>query len=381
MTTSPVRNSLLLSSPDAIVAALPYLVGFVPRESLTAVWIAGRRIILTQRLDLEGRTADACAWTDALWEHPAARAADQLIAVISTASEPPDDLLGQLRDTSTHRAVRLRDVLVAHEGRWRSALCADRLCCPEQGRALDPRIQAEVAAEFTVMGAAPLPGREDVVRSLARDTAAAARIARLMGPRAGGPSRGRRAMEEWRDATIEVILARLFPRDRPGRIDSVAPDGEVPDGHVPDGRVLDGRVLDGGVPDGDIPDAEVARIVGGMADVRVRDTVLWHLASKDSRSLQLCLAVLATCVRAAPDGYEAPIATACAVSAWLLGDGARAAIAVQRALQARPEYTLAQLVACSLGSGLPPATWRSAMQTVTLEECRHGTNRVEQRAG
>jgi hypothetical protein len=361
MTTSPVRNSLLLSSPDAIVAALPYLVGFVPRESLTAVWIAGRRIILTQRLDLEGRTADARAWTDVLWEHPAARAADQLIAVISTASEPSADLVGQLRDTSTHRVVQLRDVLVAHEGRWRSALCADRLCCPEQGRALDPRIQAEVAAEFTVMGAAPLPGREDVVRSLARDTAAAARVARLMGPRAGSPSRGRRAIEEWRDASIDVILARLLPGDRPGRIDSGVPDGNV--------------------PDADIPDAEVARIVRGMADVRVRDTVLWHLASKDSGSLQHCLGVLATCVRAAPDGYEAPIATACAVSAWLLGDGARAAIAVQRALQARPEYTLAQLVACSLGSGLPPATWRSAMQTVTLEECRHGTNHVEQRAG
>ena len=68
MTTSPHDPSgstpidaLTLRSPDALVAAVPYLLGFWPTDSAVVVWLRGGRIMLTQRLDLPIR------------RHPAAR--------------------------------------------------------------------------------------------------------------------------------------------------------------------------------------------------------------------------------------------------------------------------------------------------------------------
>jgi len=60
------------------------------------------------------------------------------------------------------------------------------------------------------------------------------------------------------------------------------------------------------------------------------------------------------------------------VVAWLLGDGARATMAIERARTDDPDYTLAALVEASLAAGLPPGAWRDAMGDLTREECRFG---------
>ena len=55
-----------------------------------------------------------------------------------------------------------------------------------------------------------------------------------------------------------------------------------------------------------------------------------------------------------------------------MGDGARALIAMDRAIEADDQYSLAQLVAQGLAAGLPPAFWTAAMAEVTEEQCRSG---------
>jgi hypothetical protein len=65
-----------------------------------------------------------------------------------------------------------------------------------------------------------------------------------------------------------------------------------------------------------------------------------------------------------------------AVVAWLLGDGARARIAVDRARQDDAGYSLALLLEASLGAGLPPAAWRESMAALTRDACRHGADVV-----
>jgi hypothetical protein len=158
----------------------------------------------------------------------------------------------------------------------------------------------------------------------------------LAEPRQPEPTR-RRELEAWRDASIQAARQLILA---PASVE-VSPH-------------------------------DTASLLSGLADTRVRDTLLWELVAADAEQLPGALAVLMDGLRAAPDGLVAPVATATAVVAWLLGDGARAGIAVERALTDRPDYTLAQLVAQSLHGGLPPAAWRAAMGSVTREECRHG---------
>jgi hypothetical protein len=57
--------------------------------------------------------------------------------------------------------------------------------------------------------------------------------------------------------------------------------------------------------------------------------------------------------RAEPDLAAAP-ATLLAFAAWRMGNGAVTAIALERALDADPEYGMAQLLATALVSGMPP---------------------------
>lgn len=47
----------------------------------------------------------------------------------------PGDDAGTLL-AATSLGARLLDVLVVHNGRWRSLLCRDAACCPAQGRLL-----------------------------------------------------------------------------------------------------------------------------------------------------------------------------------------------------------------------------------------------------
>jgi len=349
MTMSPVRDSLVLGSPDALVAALPYLIGFTPHESLVALWIAAGQIQLTQRLDLAGWSADPGAWEEALWGHPCARTSDSVVAVAATKGELPSGLLASVRAAATQRGTALLDVLILDRGRWRSALCHDDHCCPAVGRLVDPRVHAEVAAEFTIMGAAPSSDRQALVASLARDDVAVKRVASVLDAAQAPTTRSRSRLESWRDDTIELILARLSPST----------------------EAITNPPLD----------ADDACVVVGLSDVRVRDTVLWHLAATDPDGLQHALRELTRLLRAAPDPVVAPVATTCAVVAWLLGDGARAGIAVDRALATAPDYTLALLVAHSLAAGLPPGSWRAAMASVTLDECRNGQANGRRKAG
>jgi hypothetical protein len=353
MKTFPLPDSLVLRSPDAVVAALPYLVGFTPQHSLVALWIEAGRVLLTQRLDLAGWPLDPVAWQTALWGHPSAAVADEVVVVTATDEDLPSDLVAAVRTRAAGNGVVLKDFLVVHDGRWCSALCRDTHCCPPGGRSVDPRVAAEVAAEFTVTGAAPVRDRQMLVDSMARDEDAAEHtVALLEGVRPPDAS-SRDALEAWRDEAVASVLAGISRGGlTPDSVDSITTDTR-----------------------------DTALALTALTDIRVRDTVLWHVSAFDPPELHQALVQLTCMLRAAPEEVVAPVATTCAVVAWLLGDGARAAIAVDRALRASPDYSLALLVAHSLSAGLPPGSWRSAMASVTREECRYGQGATRRRAG
>jgi hypothetical protein len=65
------------------------------------------------------------------------------------------------------------------------------------------------------------------------------------------------------------------------------------------------------------------------------------------------------CTRRAPAPLDAAPATLLAVSAWLRGDGTLAAIALARARDSDPGYTLAGLLGEALDACVPPEQLRA----------------------
>jgi hypothetical protein len=323
-------DTLTLRSPDAFVAALPFLVGFEPRSSCVVVWLRNGAVELTQRLDLPTSAEEHPEWLAVLWSHVTTEVADELIAAFVSDGTSDDELVAGFLAEAAARECVVRDVLHVEDGRWRSLLCSDTECCPPGGRVVDAAVAIEIAAEFAVVGRVPLADRAVMEAEFEEDPGLAAEVGSvLVLPR----SRSGARFEKWRDRGIAAA----------------------------------GDALAGGA---DATPAGRARVLVALGDVRVRDTVLWDLLRapdpvRAAESLTLLLA-------GAPRGLAAPIGTCCAIAWWLAGDGARARMAVGRALADDPEYSLAALVDAGLRAGLPPAAWRDAMAGVSRHECRTG---------
>lgn len=330
--TSPADiDRLSLRSPDALLAAVPYLLGFHPEESLVAVWLRDGRILLTQRIDLPDAEAPLPTWVQALWGHAAARCADELVLVAVSAHAVPVPVIEAATQPAVEAGVCIRDVLRLRGDRWWSLVCADATCCPPEGRLVHRAAADAVAAEFTGRGRAPMPARADLVSQVAHDPVRSVAVS----GRITTPPRGRGALEAWRDRMI-VRVAHLLDRADPL----------------------------------DVP--EIADVASGLSDIRVRDTLLWDAARWDDEDACRALDRLIECVRATPMSAVAPVATSAALVAWLSGDGARALVALERAQDADAGYSLALLLAASLRAGLPPSAWREAMGSLDRGTCRHG---------
>lgn len=337
----PPSPATILRSPDHLLAAMPFLLGFHPEASLVLVWLRGGTVALTQRVDLPVAHASrldpgtARAWVGEVLRPASHAQAGTLIAVLvpeeAAGAEPGDwtPLLDELARQAHAAGIAMLDLLVACDDEWWPVDLADPTAA--QARVLDPQIAAEVREDFITAGWTHAGSRVDLERDLAPDEASRSAVQAVMhvGPRPGAE------LESWRDAT----LARL------------------------------GAALEEGA--GDDPEV-LAELVVGLADVRVRDCILWRLVHADE--LAPAMRLLTRAMVAAPDGHRAPVATVTGVTAWLLGDGVRASMCIDRALADDDDYGLAVLVGTALANGLPPQSWRQSLDQLTFEACRHGAD-------
>ena len=207
---------------------------------------------------------------------------------------------------------------------------------------------------------APSIDREALVRDLAMDEGAVAAVERNV-----------EELEDDRrsdlDAAVESARCIAIERWRDERIASLMADltSDPPHSTMPDAGLL---------PVG------LARILTGLVDIRVRDTIVWELSR--ARHPDVAVARLTAALRAAPPGYAAATASVLALALWQRGDGARAAIALDRALADDGEYRLARLIGDSLGAGLPPGAWQAVIDDLPRARCRmpdgvHGVDGVD----
>jgi hypothetical protein len=338
-----VQPVVRLGDPGELAAALPQLVGFVPHESLVLVALGGTggaRVGLTARVDLPPPDS-APALARALAARLDCDGPDA--AVLLLASEAPDVSghpdLGTAQPDLPHRdlvhqvvlalepyGIPLREALLVRGGRWWSYDCPHPCCAPGGGTPV-PGGTSALAAASVAAGQVVAASREELVARIApRSGVQAQRMAGVLvevGEELAGivATGGRDAAAERCTGWVEDAVRRCAPGSAAQRPSDVG----------------------------------IARVVWGLRDVRVRDRALaLSLGNGAAAAEQLWT----ECTRRAPVPLDAAPATLLAVSAWLRGDGAMAGIALERALDAQPDYALARLLVQALEAGLAPAELR-----------------------
>ena len=333
-----------LGSPGEVAAAVPHFFGFEPDDSVVVLGLsphgAGGRssICHGMRVDLGDVERDPARFGRWAVERLLDENAVEVIVLIypRPGVEPLPSLYRRL---STIVCTQLRrrglmplDSMFVAAGRWWSFLCEREVCCPAEGTPIDPAV-SEVAALTTYSGLAVLPSRQALAESLEpypADTVERTRAACT--------------------ALIDADEARTGEPWGPARLS------------WPQVREL-WRLADemGGTvvgPGWRLPEQVAARLLLGLTDVRVRDYLAtWCATERAGQAVALSVELARRAVTAeqAAAGYSIA-----AWASWALGWGAWAALTLDRALTAVPDYALAVLIQCGMDRGVSPALVRSA---------------------
>jgi hypothetical protein len=244
--------------------------------------------------------------------------------------------------------------------------CVDD-CCPSGGRPLGELDGTMAGARMVVAGSVVAGQRSDVAQirlATAAERHAVARVCARWALRgAQAATAGPVALERWRRGGVEAWRAEVARAaqdptwtrgPRLGRIEAGLRDLRVRD-----------AVMAALVPGtGDLPERVVRgpqttpEATAGLA--RALDT-LYRPGGAVAPSSQtpVHVRVLEQVVAHGRADRQAPACTLLALLAWWSGDGARADQLVRRALQANPDYRLAELVAEGVNHGVVPGWART----------------------
>lgn len=377
-----MTTTIRTRDPRDLLALIPFRLGFRPTESAVVVSLRGTRgrIGLVARVDLDVLTGpdDGGAVAAALVEHLVRDGAHRSVLVVYAGTEPADRAARALAafEHAARPSLGPVECWVVTGSGWFALGCDDRRCCPDGGRPLEELDFAPMSAEMVLHGA-----------TIERDRAALGEVGDAT-PAARRSAR--RAAERWW-ARREVLGGRLD--DVRWRQEGLALWQDclerMVEGVEPTDEVLRSTTLGrlrAALDDVLVRDAVLLTLVpdhGGQVDLPRR--VVAHDASADvgtalraltdpSRGLppQAARSTAATAVlrgvaaHVGPEGH-APSLTLLAVLAWWAGDGARAAVLVERALHARPGYRLATIVGEAIGNGVPPGWLNVARSDVAVE--------------
>ena len=302
---------LRISGPADLVAVVPYLLSFHPRESLVAVLIASGRVVVTARLDLPPVDGADQVAQEIGWLADRQRADEVVVIAYSADADRARAILGRLMGELPD--APLSDAIYVDGTRWWSVACRQG-CCPPEGRPYEVEAHPLAAeAVFAGLGvradrdelrqlvAGPPP--DDHERLLARAAGLAAELA------AAGPEAG--------DLVEATVSAALSARERPST------------------DTLLGLAL-------------------MCRQVLVRDRA-WALMERPTapEHVQLWSDVVAV---TPPELAAAPVCLL-GVAAWINGDGALLNICLDRIAEVDPSYTLGHLLGDISDRALPPTYW------------------------
>ena len=313
-----------LTSPHDLLAAIPFLIGYHPSDSLVLVAIKGDLVSMAMRVDYpENENTDTY---DLLAHHLKLDGADAALMLAYVPSEKSElhetgaEVLGHMSNSLTKNAIVIRESIEVIGNRWRSVICEDISCCPPEGNLLPDFESSRVAAE-QVMAGRTLPFID---------------VSKLADSIATLPNIGVEFIAQVESYFVHEDAPDLIEKQRDGAT-----------------AVVDlGQLYEFGRGSSD-PDL-VAQVIGRLSDIQVRD---YALGIHSAENIEAYWTMWKELLRIAPVGYVAPIASIFAAVAYESGQGALAHKALDRALIDNPGYSLALLLRRVFSAGWPAAAF------------------------
>lgn len=325
--TASDQPALRITGPGDLVQLVPFLLGFHPGESLVIVGLAHGAVVVTVRMDLADVVADRGpdVLADTLRSMADGGTRDLIGMVfddraVPAGARPPDPLpwhgvRAALEVEAERIGVTVSDVMLVSARRWWSYCCPDPGCCPPEGQPLDEE-SSEVPAAAAFAGLVALPDR--------------AALAALLDP-----------------DPVEALAPRLAAAERDLR---AAADGGRSERSAKRAMFAAARAADrpGGGPGGG--DADLVRFGAALALRPVRDAIWLAVDERrlDGREFWRWLG------RRLPGRHAAAPLFLFGWASWRAGNGAIAGMAAERALEADPAYTAADLLLAALSYRMDP---------------------------
>lgn len=323
-TPQPQRGQRVrVAGQGDLLAVVPRLLGFNPEHSFVVTGLHGDRgrLQFAMRYDLDqDRDEIAAHATGMLVRHDCPRT----VAIGYGPGAEVTPVMDRFRNAAADAGVGVHDALRVDEGRYYSYLCTEPDCHPVEGTPLGPEQVAE--SELDALGSAP-GRREDLGAKIARPT-------------------GERAREMERAYTRAVRQHDDTGREQgPGA--AIAADLEAVQSAISDYRA-------GGAAD----DEHLARVGVAVRDIRVRDDAWARMVPEHAEDHAR---LWADTTRTAPAPFGAAPAALLAFTSAQQGKGAEANVAVDRALEDDPDYSMAHLIGKTVAAGVPPSELRMPM--------------------
>jgi len=322
-----------LTSPHDLIAAIPFLIGYHPVDSLVVVSIKDECVGMAMRVDYP-TDLPATAY-DLLAAHLQRDGATGalLVAYVPKSGSDGEAVLSDLTAALQRIQVKVEESLLIQDGRYRSTLCSDSECCPPAGRDVPAIDSSRIAMEHVLAGRAmPFANIEALTESIASLVIA--------------------EDEKWASQVGQFKVSEkskdLTNLQRDGATAVIDLAGEF--------------ALGRGAEDLDL----VARVIGRLSDIQVRDFALGSHTDEDIDNFFLMWRQL---MRMAPAGYVAPIASLFAALAYESGDGALAHRALDRALADINGYSLALLLRRVFTAGWPPQSFAAMRRELHPKVC------------
>lgn len=331
------RPTVRITDTADLLALIPFRLGFQPHSSLVLLAVRERSgILIGARLDLPAAEEPLQALRGGVDEMLAKITPGPGIYVVLAGYGPaePVQRAVDVAVAALHAAgIPTGPVLRVDAGRYWHLDCVDPACCPPEGRSFEPST-SPVTAAAVYAGVVTASSRDALSDNLAPVT---------------GPARAAMIIATVRSCQFFIELLE----------GAAAAAGTDPDSGLDTtvGQAMQSaactyvtEAMDSYRAGQPIDDEYAAALTVLLDIVSVRDFAAQHATSEPCQQMWHDL------VRRAEPPYVAAPASLLALTAMRVGHMALAKAALQRALDADPEYRLAQLLAATIDAGIDPAT-------------------------
>lgn len=322
-----------LTSPHDLLAAIPFLIGYHPEDSLVVVSIKDNAVGMAMRIDYPVDLPQGAY--DLLASHLQRDSATGalLVAYVPNNRSDGERVLADASAALTRIDITTDESLLIQGGRYRSVLCQDQSCCPTEGNLIPEIDGSRIAVEHVVAGRAmPFANLQALTDSISSLPVA----------------EEQRWIDQVKSFQVTSSAQDLTKEQRDGATAVIDLAGEFASGRIGQDLEL------------------TARVIGRLSDIQVRD---FALGSHDEESVDTYFQMWRHLMRIAPKGFIAPVASLCAALAYESGDGALAHRSLDRALADVNGYSLALLLRRVFTAGWPPASFAAMRRELHPKVC------------